>query len=256
MILRVPGAFGRSFFKQGSMLAPRGKGRDGRPATGAQGRRAPGADADPETHSRCRTSPWRTSEGRLRRSGRWEGASSILVHGGRSARTLRAARLVWRGRIPSEDGREMARTGRSRSCSPGLRGARSRSARSRPWKCPHRPPVKTSNPRLPPRGADRAAGGIRTWARILAAGPAVHRPYSYCGRCVGQSQDVGPRTNGIAPPWGELRRLFGEKRTHGSLFRASSPATAYIHPHSGRRGEIRRHERGRVRSCPRGGPYG
>ena len=44
------------------------------------------------------------------------------------------------------------------------------------------PAVKTSNPRLSPRGARSAVGGIRARAENPAAGPAVHRLYSYRGR--------------------------------------------------------------------------
>ena len=40
------------------------------------------------------------------------------------------------------------------------------------------PAVKTSNPRLSPRDAQRAVGGIRAWGRIPAAGPAHLRLYS------------------------------------------------------------------------------
>ena len=44
------------------------------------------------------------------------------------------------------------------------------------------PAVKTSNPRLSPRDAQRAVGGIRAWGRIPAAGPAHLRLYSHSRR--------------------------------------------------------------------------
>jgi hypothetical protein len=44
------------------------------------------------------------------------------------------------------------------------------------------PAVKTSSPRHAPRDAERAAGGIRAWARIPAAGPAPLRLYSHSVR--------------------------------------------------------------------------
>jgi hypothetical protein len=66
---------------------------------------------------------------------------------------------------------------------------------------PTGPAVKTSNPCLSPRGADRAVGGIRTGLRILAAGPAVLRPYSYRGAmCVwGANPGIRRHDRGAGP---------------------------------------------------------
>ena len=44
------------------------------------------------------------------------------------------------------------------------------------------PAVKTSNPGLAPRGAERAVGGIRAWGENPAAGPAHLRLYSHWRR--------------------------------------------------------------------------
>jgi hypothetical protein len=52
------------------------------------------------------------------------------------------------------------------------------------------PAVKTSSPRLPPRSAGSAVGGIRAWTEHSGRTASHYRQYSYCGVCVRQSPKI------------------------------------------------------------------
>lgn len=64
------------------------------------------------------------------------------------------------------------------------------------------PAVKTSNPGLAPRGAERAVGGIRAWGENPAAGPAHLRLYSHSRRLRARIQKFleSPARGGRRPP--------------------------------------------------------
>jgi len=95
----------------------------------------------------------------------------------------------------------------------------------RPWKYRTGPAVKTSNPRLSPRDAGRAVGGIRAWAENPGRRASHLRLYSYSGRlCEPDHKSLlgrghPPRRRPGAPPTEPARRGSSARRRRPSYWR-------------------------------------
>ena len=124
------------------------------------------------------------------------------------------------------------------------------------------PAVKTSNPSLAPRGAERAVGGIRAWGENPAAGASSPRLYSHSRRLRARISKVArtfrahqqaPASRRPAdPPWA-ARRHGAPRRDDRKRMRISVHTKRRRHPARGSENTAARPgERERNRSSRRG----